>query len=425
MKETNFKESFVGVIPQDWEVSKIGNHILGFEAGVSVNSSEGSIGHSNVFVLKTSAIRNGKLNICEKKEVLDNETNRVKCPLRKGRLLVSRMNTPELVGECCFVCKDVDNIFLPDRLWQSLPQKKKTLDELWLSYLLSTPSYRSTIKELGTGTSNSMKNISQEAFLNISIPFPPLEEQCRIATALSDIDNLISSLDTLIAKKQSIKQGAMQQLLTCKKRLQGFCSPWVEKKLGELGVTYNGLTGKTKEDFGRGTSQYVTFLNILCNPIIKENLFELVNVKPSEHQNKVKKGDLFFNTSSETPDEVGICSYSLTEIDNLYLNSFCFGFRLKDAQIDGLFLSYFFRSKIGRDLMITLAQGSTRYNLSKEQFLKSSIFIPSTKQEQSAIANILSDMDDEIVILQKKREKYVAIKEGMMEQLLTGKIRLV
>lgn len=201
MKETNFKESFVGVIPQDWEVSKIGNHILGFEAGVSVNSSEGSIGHSNVFVLKTSAIRNGKLNICEKKEVLYNEINRVKCPLRKGRLLVSRMNTPELVGECCFVEIDADNIFLPDRLWQSLPQKKKTLDELWLSYLLSTPSYRSTIKELGTGTSNSMKNISQEAFLNISIPFPPLEEQQRIATALQDIDSLIATLNKLIAKK--------------------------------------------------------------------------------------------------------------------------------------------------------------------------------------------------------------------------------
>ncbi len=424
MKETNFKQTELGFIPQDWEIAKLDKAISFLRTGLNPR---------NNFELNTYDASGYYVTVRELKGfdiAVDEKTDRVndyalscineRSKLNIGDVLFSGTGT---IGQTALVQRKPYKWGIKEGIY-AITTNSKMLNPTYLILFLHTPIAISLIDLYASGS--TVKSIPMAKLKDMLIPLPPtLAEQCRIATALSDIDNLISSLDALIVKKQAIKQGAMQQLLTCKKRLQGFCSPWVEKKLGELGDTYNGLTGKTKEDFGRGTSQYVTFLNILCNPIIKENLFELVNVKPSEHQNKVKKGDLFFNTSSETPDEVGICSYSLTEIDNLYLNSFCFGFRLKDAQIDGLFLSYFFRSKIGRDLMITLAQGSTRYNLSKEQFLKSSIFIPSTKQEQSAIANILSDMDAEIENLQKKRNKYAAIKEGMMQQLLTGKIRLV
>ncbi len=254
---------------------------------------------------------------------------------------------------------------------------------------------------------------------------PTLAEQTAIATALSDMDAHITALEKMTAKKKLIKQGIMQQLLTGKKRLPGFSGKWVEKKLGKIGKTYGGITGKTKSDFGVGSSYYIPFLNVLTNPVINVSFLEKVNIKDTEQQNKAKIGDLFFNTSSETPEEVGICSVLLQEIENLYLNSFCFGYRIQDDEVSGLFLSYFFRSKKGRELMTSLAQGATRYNLSKSLFNSVSLLLPPTKSEQATIAQILSDMDNEIAALETKRDKYKQVKVGMMQELLTGKIRLV
>lgn len=250
-------------------------------------------------------------------------------------------------------------------------------------------------------------------------------EQQRIAEALSNIDQLISALSKTIEKKRLIKQGAMQQLLTGKKRLPGFEGEWEEKYLGEIGITYNGIVGKTKDDFGKGDAKYITFLNILNNPIINITILEKVNISPNEGQFEVQLGDLFFNTSSETPEEVGICSYLNNSATNVYLNSFCFGYRLIDKSVSGLFLSYYFRSELGRTIMYSLAQGSTRYNLSKDSFKKISIVVPSTVQEQIAIVEILTTMDNEIESLEEERDKYIHLKEGMMQKLLTGQIRLV
>lgn len=273
---------------------------------------------------------------------------------------------------------------------------------------------------------SSVDSVRMEMIADMSIPLPPtLAEQERIAGALSSIDTLIGALNEQIEKKRHIKQGTMQQLLTGKKRLEGFTGEWKNVRLGEIGVTYSGLSGKTAVDFGKGQAQYITFLNILNNPIIDTSIFERVQVRPNERQNAVHIGDLFFNTSSETPDEVGICAVILEEIENLYLNSFCFGYRLIDETIDGKYLAYYFRSKEGRELMTTLAQGATRYNLSKSSFCKAEITTPPTIAEQSAIAAVLSGMYTEIAALEQKRDKYIAIKSGMMQQLLTGRIRLL
>src|SRR5665811_125228 len=130
------------------------------------------------------------------------------------------------------------------------------------------------------------------------------------------------------------------------------------------------------------------------------------------------------STSSETPEEVGMCSVLMDDIENLYLNSFCFGYRLFDnAQTDGLFISYLINSSSGRKLLASLAQGATRYNLSKSNFNKVEVVIPQYK-EQKAIALILSDMDYEIENLETKLQKTQNLKKGMMQELLTGKTRL-
>lgn len=251
-----------------------------------------------------------------------------------------------------------------------------------------------------------------------------LPEQRAIAAALSDTDAYITVLEKLIAKKRAIKQGAMQELLTGKRRLPGFKGEWVEKRIGDIGYSYSGLTGKRKEHFGIGNAQYITFLNVLLNTVIDINILENVNVGDKENQNSVQCGDLFFNTSSETPEEVGMCAVLTEQVDSTYLNSFCFGFRLSDKEIDGLYLSYYFNSNEGRKIMTLLAQGATRYNLSKTHFNDAVLLLPS-KAEQTAIAIVLSDMDADIDALTAKLEKARRIKQGMMSELLTGRIRLI
>lgn len=254
---------------------------------------------------------------------------------------------------------------------------------------------------------------------------PSIQEQRAIAQVLSDVDALLATLDQMIAKKRDLKQAAMQQLLTGKNRLPGFCGEWQEKTLGELGATYGGLTGKTKSDFGVGAAKYITFMNVMTNAVIDCAAFEQVTVSASETQNRVLRGDLLFNGSSETPEEVAFCSLMAEEVPDLYLNSFCFGFRLfDDQQVDGLFLTYYIRANPGREMMKSLAQGSTRYNLSKTALREASILLP-LKDEQVAIAEVLSGIDEELIALEARRNKTHNIKQAMMQELLTGKTRLV
>lgn len=199
---------------------------------------------------------------------------------------------------------------------------------------------------------------------------------------------------------------------------------WHNVTIGNLGSTYNGLTGKKASDFGHGVAKYVPFINVIYNPIIDVNSLCCVDVKPSEYQNAVIKGDLLFNTSSETPEEVAMCSYVDTDIQNLYLNSFCFGFRLNDSNVSGLFLSYLFRSKFGRSLMLELAQGSTRYNLQKKKFLQTELHIPQILAEQERIAEALNDVDALIKELDALIEKKRMVLKATMQDLLTARRRL-
>ncbi len=269
-------------------------------------------------------------------------------------------------------------------------------------------------------------NLRKEDVLNCELNIPESTgEQTAIADALSDTDTLIENLENFIKKKRFIKQGVVQELLSGRIRLNGFNSEWKGIKLGEIGKTYGGLSGKSKLDFEEGISPYIPFLNILNNPIINCSYFDYVNIRPDEKQHKAHKGDLFFNGSSETPEEVGMCSVLMDDIPELYLNSFCFGFRLfNQEEINGLFLSYYFRSYQGRKLIFSLAQGATRYNLSKTNFLQLKLKLPEV-DEQTAIANIIYDMDKEIAALEQKLLKYQMIKQGMMQSLLNGKIRLI
>ena len=288
----------------------------------------------------------------------------------------------------------------------------------YIFYLFNTINWE--LYNSGSGVPTLNRNDVHD----LKCAIPSFEEQQRIAEGLSDVDSMISSLEKLIAKKKAIKQGAMQELLIGKKRLPGFAGEWKDFTIGKMGEFYSGLSGKSKKDFECGEARFITFLNVLSNVKIDTSILAVVDVKESESQNAVRKGDLFFNTSSETPEEVGMCAVLGENVENTYLNSFCFGFRLNDDTQNPLFLSYYLNSSIGRKIMSVLAQGATRYNLSKNNFAETIIKLP-TREEQNAIASILSDMDNEIEALEQKLEKTRQIKQGMMQQLLTGKIRLV
>ncbi|GAB3514359.1 hypothetical protein GCM10027400_24420 [Pseudoxanthomonas daejeonensis] len=299
---------------------------------------------------------------------------------------------------------------------------KPSIDQGFLYYVLTDLEPRWSKR----GQTGSQMNLNTGLIKATKVAVPrDSSEQSSIATALGDVDALLAAQDALIAKKRAIKQGAMQELLTGKRRLPGFSGEWEVRRLGSLGQSYGGLVGKTKNDFGQGDAQYVTFVNVMANIVVDVNAFDKVNISPGELQNRVLKNDLLFNGSSETPEEVAMCALVVDEVKNLYLNSFCFGFRLNDgAGIDSLFLTYYMRGQIGRDLIKSLAQGSTRYNLSKPAFLDGELILPSA-DEQVAIANVLSDMGAEIAALEAKRAKTAQLKQGMMQTLLTGRLRLV
>jgi type I restriction enzyme S subunit len=427
MIKPGYKQTKVGVIPLDWDTLPVRHLVERLDAGISVNSVERELmtfAHGQS-VLKTSSVFEGKFFPHESKQIAPRDLWRVSLKPRADTILISRMNTPDLVGECGYVAKDYENLYLPDRLWMTKQRRGIDASIRWLSYLLSSKPQKTRIKERATGTSGSMKNLSKDSLLDLRIPVPPLSEQRAIAEALSDVDELLESLDRLIAKKRDVKQAAMQQLLTGQTRLPGFSGEWEMKKLIDLGTTFGGLTGKTKSDFGHGSAHYISFMNVITNVAIDTTTFGRVRVSPTESQNLVRRGDLLLNGSSETPEDVALCAVLLDEAGEVYLNSFCFGFRFREgARADGLYFAYYLRSTEGREIMKSLAQGSTRYNLSKKAFLGSYLPLP-CYDEQVAIAEVLSDLDAELGALEQRREKTRVLKRGMMQELLTGRTRLV
>ncbi|MFN6944432.1 MAG: restriction endonuclease subunit S, partial [Cytophagaceae bacterium] len=174
---------------------------------------------------------------------------------------------------------------------------------------------------------------------------------------------------------------------------------WSFSELANLGSTFTGLSGKDKDDFGKG-KPYIPYKNIFQNSRIDLAFLELVNISESEKQNCVKYGDIFFTTSSESPEELGMSSVLLDEVNDLYLNSFCFGIRLKTFDVfSPLFARFLFRGEYIRKNIICLAQGSTRFNLSKSELLKVLIPLPPLPEQQK-IADILSTWDKDIENIQ-------------------------
>lgn len=418
------------MVPNGWSDSRVKDVVKSLDAGTSVNSEDDKDLLATFKILKTSCVSKGIFDPKEVKTVKDAvEVERLKEPVLSNSIIISRMNTPLLVGANAYIDSAPQNTFLPDRLWQVKPQDS-TVDMCWLGYWFGSSHTRYTLSSNATGTSGSMKNITKPDVMSMKLPLPPLPEQRKIAKILSAWDKAISTTEKLIETSKQQKKALMQQLLTGKKRLvnpdtgKPFEGEWEEVRLSELGHTFTGLTGKTKEDFGSG-AKYIPYINIFNNSSVNTAKLEKVLVDSGEKQNTVQYGDVFFTTSSETPDEVGMSSVMLSEPEEpIYLNSFCFGFRPNDTTtIAPEFMQYLLRSSQVRRSISVLAQGATRYNLSKVQLLKINLLLP-TSVEQKKIASVLTAADKEIEVFEAKLTHFKQEKKALMQQLLTGKRRV-
>lgn len=205
-------------------------------------------------------------------------------------------------------------------------------------------------------------------------------------------------------------------------RFTGFACEWNQYKLGDIGKSYSGLSGKTKEDFGHGAGRYVTYLNVFSNSITSD--LEVDAIEIDKRQNEVKAGDVFFTTSSETPEEVGMTSVCTFDTPDTYLNSFCFGYRLNEARIDLHFLAYNLRSDSFRKKIIALAQGISRYNISKTKVMELRLSLPQS-DEQKKIGDYFAFLDNLITLHQRKYEKLVNLKKAMLDKLFPKNGELV
>lgn len=189
------------------------------------------------------------------------------------------------------------------------------------------------------------------------------------------------------------------------------------RKVEELGDTFTGLTGKTKEDFGHGDATFVTYINVFSNPITDLKMTESVEIDAK--QNQVEYGDIFFTTSSETPEEVGMSSVWLGNEANVYLNSFCFGYR-PVTELAPYYMAFMLRSPNVRKKFIFLAQGISRYNISKNRVMDIEIPVPNI-DEQRKVGQFFKDIDDLITLHQRKLDQLKELKKAYLQLMFPKK----
>jgi type I restriction enzyme S subunit len=267
--------------------------------------------------------------------------------------------------------------------------------------------------------------ITRPTIAETALPIPPLPEQRAIATALSDVDALLAALDRLIAKQHDLKQAAMQQLLTGQTRLPGFTGKWVPLNMADNStlkarIGWQGLT--TAEYLSIGDYFLVTGTDFSDGRIAWSTCCFVAPQRYTQDRNIQLRSKDILLTKDGTIGKVAF-------VDNLRgpatLNSGVFVIRPKDGAYDPQFFYYILTSRVFDEFLNKLAAGSTISHLYQKDFVTFSFLAPPTIPEQTAIATVLSDMDLELAALEQRRDKTRALKQGMMQELLTGRTRLI
>ncbi len=345
-----------------------------------------------------------------------NEINK-KSILKTGDILIVRTGYP---GTACVVPTEYDGSNCIDLIFAR--PDKSAVDPVYLCAFTNSDLGKRQV--LGGQGGLAQKHFNVGEYKKLRLFLPPLPEQKRIAEILSTWDVAIETTEKLLANAEAQKRALMQQLLTGRRRLKGFEGrEWKRRTLGELGEPYGGLSGKSGDDFGQG-KPFITYMTVFSRSRVDVNAMQFVEIGPNEKQHRVRKGDIFFTVSSETPDEVGMSSVLLDDVGEAYLNSFCFGYRLNSLKtLRPEYARHLLRGPQFRRDIRKLAQGATRYNLSKRQLMHLHVELPPF-EEQERIVRILDAEDKKVEAYRRDIEMLRAEKRSLIQQLLTGKRRV-
>lgn len=409
MNETKFKQTEVGLIPEDWEVVKFGDIATRLTYGVAAEAKPYDGIHKYIRITDISD-KNGTF-----------QPNPLTSPsfyskeyiCKTNDLLIAR--TGASVGKS-YLYKEEDGCLIFAGFL--IRVQIKEYNSKFIFYKTQLQHYKEWI--VSESMRSGQPGINAQQLKNYMLSVPPLPEQQRIANVLTDIDSLLLSLEHLITKKKAIKEGAMQQLLTGKKRLKGFDEPWVENKIDDLFNLGNGYTpSKNVPAFWtNGSIPWFRMEDIRKNGRILKDSIQ--HITPEA----VKCGKLYpaFSIILSTTATIG--EHALLIADSLANQRFTFLNRKVNRE-DTIDIMYFFHYCfiLGKWCKDNINDGGL-LAVNMDDLKNHIIKMPESLIEQQAIAQILSDMDSEISALEAKRKKYETIKQGMMQQLLTGKIRL-
>lgn len=307
--------------------------------------------------------------------------------------------------------------------WLVIQKYDKTFDRDYLYYALSSNLTMQQYIAMAAGS--SVQNLNKEKVAKVVLPKPEIPEQKKIAEILSDADVLITDLQKLIRKKKDIRQGTMQMLVTGKKRLNGYSGEWVKINLAKNSklkarIGWQGLT--TTEYLDEGYSYLITGTDFQDGQI-KWNGCHFVNYDRyvQDPNIQVTDGDLLLTKDGT----IGKVAYVTNLKRPATLNSGVFVVKPITDAYTAHFMFYVLESSVFKEFLQQLSAGSTINHLYQKDLVKFDLFVPPTIEEQEAISEILFDMDSEIHKLEDKLNKYEEVKQGMMEELLTGKVRLV
>ncbi len=410
------KQTEVGLIPDDWEVKSLGD-VCSFNNGVA---HENYVDDNGEFILVNSKFISSDAKIIKysKKQLFKVEENTI-------LMVMSDVPNGKAIAKC-FLVPPKFNGTLNQRI--CMFSDFKTNREFTYIIINRNPYY------LAFDDGIKQTNLRKQDVLNCPIAFPPtLAEQQRIAKALSDVDALISTTEKLIQKKKNIKQGTMQNLLTGKKRLPGFAKStnykqtelgpipedWEVKNLGEIAETFTGLTYSLENVYEHGTL-VLRSSNIkneqLC---FEDNVFVQMSIPERAF---VKENDILICVRNGSKALIGKSAIITKAAVGMAFGAFMTV--LRSSIINQNYLLYIWQSDFVQK-QVTDNLGATINQITNADFKKFNVIISPDKEEQTAIANVLSSMDKEIETLNAKLEKYRNLKTAMMQQLLTGKIRLV
>jgi type I restriction enzyme S subunit len=416
-----YKMTEVGVIPEDWEVKKLGDiadsqkdwSFTGGPFGSNLKSSDYT--QDGVRVIQLQNIGDGEFkNDYEIYTSYKKANELLSCNIYPNDIIISKMGDP--VARACIVPSYHDRYLMcSDGIRLAVDQKR--FNTYFICKYINFPPFRAQAENASTGTTR--KRISLAELKNLTILCPKISEQQAIARVLSDTDALINALDKLIAKKRDIKKAVMQELLTGKTRLPGFSGEWEVKKLGDIAIFLKGRGLAKSELIPFGGEPCIHYGELFTQ--YPEKITEIISQTITSIPNACRSvsNDVLMPTSDVTPR--GLAKASCLEIDGVILGGDILVIRSKQGTVDGTFLSYIIRYE--ENQVLQLVTGSTVYHLYASD-MKEFIFSLPTLAEQQAIAQVLSDIDSEITALEKRRDKMKAIKQGMMQELLTGRIRL-